>query len=311
LKILFCGTAQFALPTLKRLLENKWDVEGVVTQPDRRRGRGRKIASPPVKELVAGALPVYQPASAEELIDVIEQHKIKPDVIVVVAYGMLLPLEVLNLPPLGCVNLHPSLLPKYRGAAPIQRAIINGEQMTGITTMYLSPEMDAGDIILQEEAEIPVDATAGELGASFAERGAVLVEKTLTMLRQGTAPQRTQEHDLATYAPPLCKEEAQIDWSRAAQEIVNHIKGMNPKPGAYTVLKDGNAIKIWKTGFINDESSIYEPGQVVESSPKTGFIVQTGQGQILLTEVQPAGRGRMSGAEFVRGYKIAPGSRLE
>lgn len=311
MKILFCGTAQFALPTLKRLLNNKWDVVGVVTQPDRRRGRGRKIASPPVKEVVAGSLPVYQPATAEELIDVIEQHNIKPDVIVVVAYGMFLPIEVLNLPSLGCVNLHPSLLPKYRGAAPIQRAIMNGEQMTGITIMYLSSEMDAGDIILQEEVEIPIDATAGEVGASFAELGAALMEKTLIMLEQGTAPQRIQEHDLATYASPLSKEEAQIDWSRTAQEIANQVKGMNPKPGAYTVLKGGKLIKIWKTGSINDESSIYEPGQVVESSPKTGFIVQTGQGQILLKEVQPAGRARMSAAEFVRGYNVASGSRLE
>lgn len=311
MKILFCGTAQFALPTLKRLLENKWDVAGVVTQPDRRRGRGRKLASPPVKELVAGAVPVYQPATADDLIDILEQHNIKPDVIVVVDYGMLLPPEVLHLPPLGCVNLHPSLLPKYRGAAPIQRAIMNGERLTGITTMYLSSEMDAGDIILQEQAEIPVDATAGELRASFAERGAVLMEQTLTMLQQGSAPRRSQEHDLATYAPPLSKEEARIDWSCAAQEIEDQIKGMNPQPGAYTVLKGGKALKIWKSSSIDAESAVYGLGQVVASSPKTGFIVQTGQGQILLTEVQPAGSGRMSGAEFVRGYKLVPGSCLE
>lgn len=309
MKILFCGTAQFAVPTLEHLTENKWDLVGAVTQPDRRRGRGRKIAPPPVKAFLAGSLPVYQPATTQELIEIVNKYNIKPDMIVVVAYGMLLPLEILNLPPLGCINLHPSLLPKYRGAAPIQRAIMNGEQVSGITTMYLSPEMDAGDIILQEEAEIPVDATAGELGVSFAERGAVLMEKTLTMLQQGTAPRHPQEHHLATYAPPLRKEEAQIDWSRTAQEIVNQIKGMNPKPGAYTVLKGGKTLKIWQSS-INDETTGYVPGEVVESNPKSGFIVQTGSGQILLTEVQPAGRARMSAAEFVRGYNIAPGLRL-
>jgi methionyl-tRNA formyltransferase len=309
LKILFCGTAQFAVPTLEYLIENKWDLVGAVTQPDRRQGRGRKIAPPAVKEFLAGSLPVYQPATTQELIEIINKYNIKPDVIVVVAYGMLLPLEILNLPPLGCINLHPSLLPKYRGAAPIQRVIMNGEQMTGITTMYLSPEMDAGDIILQEEAEIPVGATAGELGACFAERGAVLMEKTLSMLRQGTAPRHPQEHHLATYAPPLRKEEAQIDWSRTAKEIVNQINGMNPKPGAYTVLEEGKTLKLWQ-GSINDKISSYVPGEVVECDPKTGFIVQTGCGQILLTEVQPAGRKRMSGSEFVRGYNIAAGLRL-
>lgn len=309
MKILFCGTAQFALPTLEHLIEKKWDLLGVVTQPDRPRGRGRKISSPPVKEFLSGSLPVYQPTTPQELIEVMNKHHLKPDVIVVVAYGMFLPSQVLNLPSQGCINLHPSLLPRYRGAAPIQRAIMNGEQLSGITTMYLSKEMDAGDVILQEEAEISDDATAGDMAIILAERGAVLMEKTLTMLQQGTAPRHPQDHERATYAPPLCREEEQIDWSRDAVEISRKIRGMNPKPGAYTVLK-GRIFKIWCSRVNEDEISGFLPGEVVESNPKTGFSVQTGHGQILLTEVQPAGRARMSAAEFVRGHRISPGLRL-
>lgn len=309
MNILFCGTSQFAVPTLELLIENKWDVIGVITQPDRPRGRGRKIASPPVKEFLAGSLPVYQPTTPQEMIEVINKYHLKPDVIVVVAYGMLLPLQVLKLPPLGCINLHPSLLPKYRGAAPIQRAIMNGEQISGITTMYLSEEMDAGDIILQEETVIPDDATAGDMADFLAERGAVLMEKTLTLLQQGVAPRHPQDHNCATYAPPLCKEEERIDWSRDAEEISRQIRGMNPKPGAYTVLK-GSILKIWRSQVNKDLLSGFLPGEVVDSNPKTGFSVQTGRGQIVLQEVQPASRPRMSAAEFVRGYRISPGLRL-
>lgn len=310
LKILFCGTAQFALPTLGHIIENKWELLGVVTQPDRRRGRGRKIASPPVKEFLSGhTVPVYQPATPQELIEIIDKYDLKPDLIVVVAYGMLLPSEVLDLPPLGCINLHPSLLPRYRGAAPIQRAIMNGEQVSGITSMYLSEEMDAGDIILQEEAEIPEDATAEDMASVLAERGAVLIDQTLNMIQQGTAPRHPQDHSRATCAPPLRREEEQIDWSHDAAKIYNQIRGMNPKPGAYTVIK-GRILKLWRSQVIADKISGLLPGEVVEINPKTGFSVQTGRGRIFLTEVQPAGRARMSAAAYLRGNKISQGLRL-
>ncbi len=309
MKILFFGTAQFALPTLKRLMENEWEITGVITRPDQPRGRGRKVAAPPVKEFLAGSLPVYQPATSREIEEVIAAYRPAPDVIVVVAYGLLLPLPVLQLPPLGSINLHPSLLPQYRGAAPIQRAIMNGEQRSGITTMYLSAEMDAGDIILQEETEIPAHAAAGDMSSLLAERGAVLMEKTLTMLQQGAAPRQPQDDKCATYAPPLRREEEAIDWRRSADEIIRQIRGMNPKPGAYTVCKE-RIFKIWRAGVAKGTSAGFLPGEVAESNPKTGFSVQTGSGQIVLQEVQPAGRARMSAAEFVRGYRILPGLRL-
>ncbi len=310
MNILFCGTSEFALPILKQVLDSKWNLQGVVTQPDRPRGRGRKMSSPPVKEYMSGSeIPVYQPGSSQELIEIIDRAQLRPDVIVVVSYGLLLPVPVLELPPLGCVNLHPSLLPAYRGAAPIQRAIMNGDRLTGITTMYLSKEMDAGDLILQEKAEIPEDATAGDMAGVLAEQGAVLMLKTLAMLQAGTVSRRIQDNEQASYAPPLNKDEGKIGWDQDANGICNQIRGMNPKPGAYTVLQ-GRVLKIWGSRVCNEEIPGCSPGEIVNIDPKVGFSVETGQGQLFLTEVQPAGRQRMTAAEFVRGYRISPGMRL-
>jgi methionyl-tRNA formyltransferase len=309
LKILFCGTAHFALPALKKILD-KWEVLGIITQPDRPRGRGRKIAAPPVKEFaLASSVPVYQPKNAGELIQVIEQEKFKPDLLVVVAYGLILPARVLDLPLLGCINLHPSLLPAYRGAAPIQRAIMNGEQITGVTTMYLSQEMDAGDIIYQEKREIPRDFTAGELAHVLAEQGARLLVKTISDLEQGKAPRQAQDPNKVSYAPPLSKEDERIHWNRDAEVIYNQIRGMNPKPGAYTEFK-GRILKVWRSQLVDEEKTGFMPGDVVKTDVKRGFVVQTGSGQLLLTEVQPAGRPRMSAAEFLRGYRITAGTQL-
>lgn len=304
------GTSAFAIPTLKGIMNSKWELLGVVTQPDRPRGRGRRIASPPVKEFVAGSgLPVFQPERAGDLAILLQALNPQPDVIAVVAYGILLPQPVLNLPPLGCINLHPSLLPAYRGAAPIQRAVMNGESGTGITTMFLSPEMDAGDIILQEDVPVDGNATAGELAADLAERGAHLMVRTLALLEEGSAPRRAQNHHLATYAPPINREEEQIDWRGDARGIFNQIRGMNPRPGAYTLFK-GRILKVWRARVIEENAPDSKPGEVVALDPQGGFIIQTGSGQILPTEVQPAGRPRMSGAEFIRGYRISPGMRL-
>jgi len=310
LKILFMGTSSFGIPTLKRLKDTEWTLLGVVTRPDRPRGRGRRIAAPPVKEFaVENSLPVFQPEGAEELSRLLERMSPLPDVIVVVAFGMLIPQPVLNLPRLGCINLHPSLLPAYRGAAPIERAVMNGERSTGVTTMFLSPEMDAGDIILQEEVPIGENTTAGELASLLAEKGAALMLKTLSLLEEGSAPHRAQDHRLATYAPPIRREEELIDWKRTADDIFNQIRGMNPRPGAYTVFK-GKTLKVWRALVVSEKAIGGEPGNVVALEPREGFVVQTGSGQLLLTEVQPAGRNRMSGAEFLRGYRISPGMRL-
>ncbi|AFV11637.1 methionyl-tRNA formyltransferase Fmt [Thermacetogenium phaeum DSM 12270] len=310
LKILFMGTSSFGIPTLKRLKDTEWTLLGVVTRPDRPRGRGRRIAAPPVKEFaVECGLPFFQPEDAGELNRLLEGMKPLPDVIVVVAFGMLMPQPVLNLPRLGCINLHPSLLPAYRGAAPIERAVMNGERSTGVTTMFISPEMDAGDIILQEEVPIGENTTAGELASLLAEKGAALMLKTLSLLEEGSAPRRAQDHRLATYAPPIRREEELIDWKRSAGVIFNQIRGMNPRPGAYTVFK-GKTLKVWRALVVSNKASGGEPGDVVALDPQEGFVVQTGSGRLLLTEVQPAGKNRMSGAEFLRGYRISPGMRL-
>lgn len=304
------GTSEFAIPTLEMIRNSRWHLLGVVTQPDRPRGRGRKLAAPPVKQFLAGTgVPVYQPESSHEIAELLTRGEITPDVIVVVAYGVILSSPVLRMPALGCVNLHPSLLPAYRGAAPMQRAIINGESRSGITTMYLSEELDAGDIILQEEIEIGQEMTYGEFAGIAAEKGSALMFKTLALIEEGRAPRLPQDHSRATYAPPLSSEEERIDWAQGAERICNLIRGMNPRPGAYTLFK-GNILKIWRARPEDGNRKDFMPGQVVNADPKSGFAVQTGDGQIVITEVQPSGRTRMSGAEFVRGYKIFQGFML-
>ncbi|MGB9792632.1 MAG: methionyl-tRNA formyltransferase [Thermacetogeniaceae bacterium] len=310
MRILFMGTSEFAIPTLEMIRHSRWHLLGVVTQPDRPRGRGRKLSAPPVKKFLMGSeTPVYQPAASQEIAELLAREALQPDVIVVVAYGVVLPSQVLGLPPLGCVNLHPSLLPAYRGAAPLQRAIINGETRTGITTMYLSEELDAGDIILQEEIEIAPDMTYGELADIASKKGASLMFKTLSLIEEGKAPRFPQDHSKATYAPPLRPEEERIDWKQDAKRICNKVRGMNPQPGAYTLFK-GNVLKIWGAKPVEGNSGQFMPGQVVDADPKSGFSVQTGDGRIVVTEVQPFGRKRMSSAEFVRGYKIYQGLTL-
>lgn len=310
MKILFLGTSEFALPTLEMIQHSKWHLIGVVTQPDRPRGRGRKVSPPPVKEFLMGSdVPIYQPVTSQEIEALLSKKELQPDVIVVVAYGVILPAQILRLPPLGCVNLHPSLLPAYRGAAPLQRAIINGETKTGITTMYLSEELDAGDIILQEEIEIHPEMTYGELAGIASKKGASLMSETLFLLEEGRAPRLPQDHSKATYAPPLRPEEERIDWNQDAKRICNKVRGMNPQPGAYTLFK-GNVLKIWGAKPKEGNTGRFIPGQVVDADPKSGFSVQTGDGCVVVTEVQPSGRKRMSSAEFVRGYKIYQGLTL-
>jgi methionyl-tRNA formyltransferase len=309
-EILFFGTSEFAIPTLKLLFDSNWKLAGVVTQPDRPRGRGRKISPPPVKSFLDGyGLPIFQVEKPQELFDLPAFQNIRPNVAVVVAYGKILPPEILSFPPKGCVNLHPSLLPAYRGAAPIQRAIINGEKITGVTTMYLSSEMDAGDIILQEEVMIGDTTTYGELAELLAGKGAHLVLKTLTAVEQGAAPRRPQDHSRATYAPPLQPGDEKIRWEKKAGEVDNLIRGMNPRPGAYTFFK-GKILKIWRAQVINQDAEGFSPGQIVDIDPKLGFTVQTGESQLLLKEVQPAGRARMSSADFLRGYRVQSGILL-
>ena len=313
METLFFGTSDFAIPALQSLTSSKWRLLGVVTQPDRPRGRGRKVAPTPVKQYALDKhLPVYQPESGAMLADLLRSENLRPSVIVVVAFGQLLKQAVLELPPLGCINIHPSLLPAYRGPAPVQRAIMNGETRTGVTTMYLSPEMDAGDLILQESAPVAPGDTAGDLFARLAGLGAEMLGKTLTLIERGEAPRLVQDQRQATYAPPLTTEEETIDWSRDAACLCNLIRGMNPSPGAHT-LYNGNKLKIWRCrpdDGAPDGNSGIEPGIVSDADPRRGFTVQTGCGQLVIESVQPAGHSSMSAAEFVRGYRVRPGLLL-
>jgi methionyl-tRNA formyltransferase len=293
---------------MELLASSRWPLLGVVTQPDRPRGRGRKVGSSPVKQFaLEHHLAVYQPSSGAMLADLLASANLKPSVIVVVAFGQLLRPAVLELPLLGCINIHPSLLPAYRGPAPIQRAIMNGETRTGVTTMYLSPEIDAGDLILQEAIGIESGMTSGELSAQLARMGAELLYKTLGLLEKG-APRLAQDQSRATYAPALTPEEERIDWSWDAAGLANLIRGMNPSPGAHTLF-NGRGLKIWRSrsgGSIADG----EPGSVSYANPRSGFTVNTGRGQLVIESVQPAGRSSMSAAEFVRGHGVCPGLLL-
>jgi methionyl-tRNA formyltransferase len=224
----------------------------------------------------------------------------------------LLKKAVLELPPLGCINIHPSLLPAYRGPAPMQRAIMNGDTMTGVTTMYLSPEMDAGDLILQEPVAVESGATSGDLSARLAGLGAEMLRTTLDLVERGAAPRLVQNQSQATYAPALTPDEERIDWSRDAVSLCNLIRGMNPKPGAHTLF-NGKGLKIWgarSDSGAPDGDSGGQPGTVSDVDPRSGFTVQTGCGLLAIESVQPAGRSSMSAAEFVRGYRVRPGLLL-
>ncbi|MGD0621251.1 MAG: methionyl-tRNA formyltransferase [Thermacetogeniaceae bacterium] len=311
--ILFLGTSDFAIPALELLASSRWRLLGVVTQPDRPRGRGRKLGPSPVKQFALDRrLTVYQPESGAGLADLLATENLRPSVIVVVAFGQLLKKAVLELPPLGCINIHPSLLPAYRGPAPIQRAIMNGETRTGVTTMYLSPEMDAGDVILQEAVMIEPGTTSGELSARLDGLGAEMLCKTLSLVERGGAPRLAQDQRRATYAPALTPGEERIDWSWDAVSLCNLIRGMNPSPGAHTLF-NGKGLKIWRSrpgGGTPDGDSGGRPGTVSDADPRSGFTVQTGRGQLVIESVQPAGRSSMSAAEFVRGYRVRPGLLL-
>jgi methionyl-tRNA formyltransferase len=315
LDILFLGTSDFAIPALERLLNSKRRLLGVVTQPDRPRGRGRKLSPTPVKQFAMDAhLPVYQPSSGAELAELLVSSGLRPSVIVVVAFGQLLKEETLALPPLGCINIHPSLLPLYRGPAPIQRAVIDGESRTGLSIMYLSRDMDAGDVILQETVTIAPRTTSGELSDQLAGLGAEMLCRTLNLVEAGGAPRHSQDHDRATYARALTPGEECIDWSQDATTLCNLIRGMNPSPGAHTLF-NGKGLKIWRSHPADPlqragESPAGRPGTVCLVDSRSGFSVQTGRGQLEIEEIQSAGRSRMSAAEFVRGHRLCPGMLL-
>jgi len=308
------GSPEFALPCLDELQNSPDEVLAVVTQPDRPKGRGQKLTFTPVKErALAYGIPVLQPENINHP-DFVEQLKaLAPDVLVVVAFGQLLKEELLNLPPLGCINVHASLLPKYRGAAPIHWAIINGEKETGVTTMFMDRGMDTGDMILKRTVPIGDHDTTGVLHDKLAEAGRILLRETLDLLRKHQAPRTPQEHSLATYAPLLTREHERIDWTKKAREVHNLVRGMNPWPGAYTTFEN-KTVKIWETELSEGKEAAKEggesPGAVLEVVNGQGIRVRCGEGSLWLTVLQPQGKQTMAAEAWARGARLTKGSTL-
>jgi len=301
MRIVFFGTPAFAVPTLTALLHSKEDVVAVVTQPDKRKGRDRLPAAPPVKELaLQNQLKVCQPSTLKDAPFLEEISAINPDIIIVVAYGKILPPGILKLPPQGCINLHASLLPKYRGAAPIQWAIITGEKKTGITTMYMDEGLDTGDILLQEDVAIEDGDTAETLGRRLAVLGASLVIKTLHRMKDRSLV-RTPQSGTPTYAPPLKKEDGRIIWSKSAVEISNRVRGMYPWPCAYCYLKN-ERIKITK---VRASGGSGIAGRIEKAHEE--LVVGTGEGFITIIELQPEGKRLMAAGDFLQGRRLIEG----
>lgn len=306
MRVLFMGTPDFAVPTLEALIREH-DVIGVFTQPDKPRGRGKAVSFSPVKEVaVKHDIPVYQPVKVREESVVDEIRSMKPDVIVVVAFGQILPESILNIPPYGCINVHASLLPRYRGAAPIQWAVIDGEKETGVTTMYMAKGLDTGDMILKESIVLDPKETGESLHDKLCVMGGPLILKTLEQIEQGTAPRIPQDDALSCYAHMLTKELGCIDWTKDATSIERLIRGLNSWPSAYTTW-NGKTLKIWDSEVTKGSEAI--PGTVIEKD-KTSFTVSCGQGALKVLEVQLQGKKRMTTQAFLVGNHVETGMRL-
>ena len=314
LNILFMGTPDFAKESLEAIYSAGYNVIGVVTNPDKPKGRGMKMIPSPVKEFALEKnITVYQPLKVRNNIEFIEEMKgLNPDVICVVAYGKILPKEILDIPRLGCINVHGSLLPKYRGAAPIQWAVINGEKETGITTMYMDIGMDTGDMILKETVDIGEDETTGELWERLSSLGGRLLVDTLKLIEEGKAPREKQSDDF-TMAPMLNKEMAQINWNgQTAQDIKNLVRGLNPIMGAYTYINN-KKLKIWKVNVIdssefrskyNLSTDNIELGNVIIANDKQGLFLKAKDAVLEAIEIQAEGSKRMNSKDFLRGNKL-------
>ncbi|OGQ23197.1 MAG: methionyl-tRNA formyltransferase [Deltaproteobacteria bacterium RIFCSPLOWO2_02_FULL_44_10] len=307
MKILFMGSSVFAVPSLVALLESSHDVVGIVTQPDKPAGRGYELTPCPVAVLIQekGRQPLKPKTLRSKKV---EEHfkSLHADLFVVVAYGKILPKEILAIPPKGCINVHASLLPKYRGAAPIHWAIANGETETGVTTMYLSEEMDAGDIIYSSRTEIDACEKASDLHDRLAIFGAELLQKTVEAIEKGAAPRKPQHHSEATSAPILNKEDGKIDWTLSAEEIYNRVRAFTPWPGAFTFW-GGKRLQLHEVAVVESQLEM-EPGTVLHVGNE--LAVATGAGDLYLLEVQLEGKKRMSTIEFLRGHEIKSGTKL-
>jgi len=308
MKIVFMGTPSFAVPSLKVLIENNYDVIAVVTQKDKPKGRKQLITPPEVKvEALKYGIPVFQPEKVRQEDFIRELEELRPDLIVVVAFGQILPVRVLKIPSIGCINVHASLLPKYRGAAPIQWAIINGEEETGVTTMWMDEGMDTGDIFMQERIKIKEYWTSEDLALELSKIGAELLLKSIKEIEKGNILKIPQNNAEATYAPILKKEHGLISWGKSAKEIYNLIRGTYPWPGAYTYLK-GQEVKIWKARYMEDLSG--GPGKIIKIVKNEGILVGTGNGALLITEIQTSGGKRMKAFDYVLGHPLSEGDEF-
>lgn len=311
MKIVFMGTPDFAEESLKAIYEAGHEIIGVVTNPDRPKGRGMKMLPSPVKEFAMEKnLKIFQPEKVKNNEEFINELKaLSPDVICVVAYGKILPKEILDIPPYGCINVHASLLPKYRGAAPVQWAVLNGDKTTGVTTMYMDIGMDTGNMILKQEVEIGEDETTGELWDRLKDIGGKLLVETLKQIEKGTAPREKQGEDF-TVAPMLSKDMAKIDWNKkTAIEIKNLVRGLNPIMGAYTFLND-KKIKFWKVAVAGEDEihaenmDFLRNGTVIVSDPRDGIFIKCKDGILKVLEIQGENAKRMKIQDYLRGNSI-------
>jgi len=303
------GTPDFSVPALKALVEAGHEVAAVVTQPDRPRGRGKELQMTPVKvQALAYGIPVYQPEKVKDPAFVEILRNLQPEVIVVIAFGQILSRDILDLPPYGCINIHASLLPKYRGAAPIQWAVIDGEKETGVTTMMMDVGLDTGDML--EKTIIPLDPkeTGGSLFDKLSQAGGPLILSTLEKLKAGTAVRTPQTDEDSTYAKMLTKSLGQIDWSMEAAAIERLIRGLNPWPSAYTFVH-GKTLKIWDADVLKESSDGAAPGQIIRTDPHS-LIVAAGEALLSIRELQLEGKKRMDVETFLRGYTIEKGEIL-
>lgn len=308
MRIVFMGTPVFAVESLERIIKDGHEVAAVYTQPDKPKGRGYRLMPTPVKEVALREnIPVFQPLTLKNEETIAQIKSFEPDCIVVVAYGRILPESVLSIPKYGCINVHASLLPAYRGAAPIQWAVINGEKKTGITTMYMAKGLDTGDMILKSETEIGEDETFGELHDRLMSIGADTLSKTLALLAERKAPREKQTEEGTCYASMIDKNTSYLDFSRSARELHNLVRGMSPKPGGHTYFK-GQIFKIFSTKVLSDKSNNAAPGTIISVTDE-GIVVACKDGsELLIREVQAQGGKRMTAAAYAHGHGLDVGT---
>ena len=306
MRILFMGTPEFAQKSLEALIEDKRDVVCVITQPDKPKGRGYEMAMPEVKVYaLEHNIPVYQPESLKDgaILPILEEYN--PDIIIVVAYGKILPEYILDFPKYGCVNIHGSLLPKYRGAAPIQRAVIDGEKVSGVTSMYMEKGLDTGDMLIKKELPIGETTTAGEYHDALAILGGEVLLETIDALYKGEIIPEKQDDSLSTYAHQLSKAEGEIDWNNTNEEIYNKVRGLNPWPKAFSFIGK----KRFVVDFVYKSDKCGNPGEVLEANDE-GITVACGEGSVVIKDIKIEGKKMMPVGDFLRGHKIEKGTHL-